>query len=447
MYAQCPNCEIVFSVRQEQLEVRQGLVRCGRCREVFNAAWNLIDRLPDHGHAGAVSEPAPPPVMPPAAGDSDDAPRSSRNSAPVRDDAPPVADDLGRSPLSPLPPLVQEDLPTSVDLDDLTTWFNAFESELDQPEVDDAASAEPPAAVELPEDLARLLDDRGDDADAAGGPVAGALLAQPHASPEPPRVAPTPTPPAGAEGHRPPRPEAPTIPPRPERRQRKPDRPQRRSRRADALAGEEAAASTPRPTASTAAGRRARRRRRVPLAANLAGGQRVPRRILAGMRPTPMLTWSLVGVLSVLALSAQLVAFYKDDLARVDGLRPVASLLCAVAGCRLAPRSDPDSIEIVETRVLPHPDTPGALRVRASFVSRADFAQPYPFVQVTLTDKIGNIVGRRTFSPQQYLMPERRSETTLSPNVIEIVSLDLAQPDETAVGYEIELVLPTAAAG
>lgn len=39
----CPVCETVFRVSSEQLEARQGRVRCGQCAQVFNAFDNLAD--------------------------------------------------------------------------------------------------------------------------------------------------------------------------------------------------------------------------------------------------------------------------------------------------------------------------------------------------------------------------------------------------------------------
>ncbi len=41
--ARCTACDTVFRVVQDQLRVAGGLVRCGRCGEVFNAAETLID--------------------------------------------------------------------------------------------------------------------------------------------------------------------------------------------------------------------------------------------------------------------------------------------------------------------------------------------------------------------------------------------------------------------
>lgn len=47
----CPNCAAQFKVQPEQLNVRQGRVMCGRCRNVFNAFQSLT-RLSDNDSAG-----------------------------------------------------------------------------------------------------------------------------------------------------------------------------------------------------------------------------------------------------------------------------------------------------------------------------------------------------------------------------------------------------------
>ena len=56
----CPNCAAQFKVQPEQLNVRQGRVMCGRCRNVFNAFQSLT-RLPDGESAPREPvAPAPP---------------------------------------------------------------------------------------------------------------------------------------------------------------------------------------------------------------------------------------------------------------------------------------------------------------------------------------------------------------------------------------------------
>lgn len=43
MLTHCPHCQTTFRVTTEQLKVRHGQVRCGACREVFDALDSLID--------------------------------------------------------------------------------------------------------------------------------------------------------------------------------------------------------------------------------------------------------------------------------------------------------------------------------------------------------------------------------------------------------------------
>jgi predicted Zn finger-like uncharacterized protein len=56
MLTRCPQCETVFRLRPEQLEPAGGLVRCGNCRNVFDAAAELIAE-PDAPAASDASIP------------------------------------------------------------------------------------------------------------------------------------------------------------------------------------------------------------------------------------------------------------------------------------------------------------------------------------------------------------------------------------------------------
>ena len=43
----CSECDTVFRLAASQLASHAGLVRCGDCGTVFNAAWNLVDDIPN----------------------------------------------------------------------------------------------------------------------------------------------------------------------------------------------------------------------------------------------------------------------------------------------------------------------------------------------------------------------------------------------------------------
>jgi len=73
-FTRCPFCETTFKVVVDQLRVSQGWVRCGHCRQLFNASrhlhgtqpkrGSLFPPLPDGTESSAPPRPAPPAPTP-----------------------------------------------------------------------------------------------------------------------------------------------------------------------------------------------------------------------------------------------------------------------------------------------------------------------------------------------------------------------------------------------
>jgi len=82
----CPACTTVFRVTDEQLDSRQGFVRCGQCAKVFDARASLAE----------AREPAP--GEPPAESASGEA---GEHTAAFAGDAAPPADDAAHAPFDP----------------------------------------------------------------------------------------------------------------------------------------------------------------------------------------------------------------------------------------------------------------------------------------------------------------------------------------------------------
>lgn len=90
--ARCPNCQTAFRVVADQLRLRGGLVRCGRCNHVFDGRDHLIE-------LGAVPTPAVP------AAEAPQPPQSPKPTARVAPLPPPVASE----PEAPAVPSAPED--------------------------------------------------------------------------------------------------------------------------------------------------------------------------------------------------------------------------------------------------------------------------------------------------------------------------------------------------
>ncbi|MDO8596890.1 MAG: zinc-ribbon and DUF3426 domain-containing protein [Sulfuricaulis sp.] len=150
--------------------------------------------------------------------------------------------------------------------------------------------------------------------------------------------------------------------------------------------------------------------------------------------------WSLGNLALLILLAGQILYFYHDELAADPSWRPVVREFCDHAGCELRPRQDIARIELLQTSIAPHPKYENALRIRATLVNRAAFAQAYPGMEISLTSSAGSVLARRTFAPAQYL--ETPATAALTPNVVATALLDVTNPDGKAVGYEIRLVTP-----
>lgn len=146
--------------------------------------------------------------------------------------------------------------------------------------------------------------------------------------------------------------------------------------------------------------------------------------------------WRLVTITAVLILMGQFAYFYRDELAHHAALRPILVQYCAIIGCRVQGPGIPPP-ELIASSVAMHPKYANALRIQVSMVNRTEMEQPYPLLEVSLTDIDGGLLARRIFTPKQYL---ETSPTTagMPPNVALDAVLDVTNVDMRAVGYEIQ---------
>jgi predicted Zn finger-like uncharacterized protein len=151
--------------------------------------------------------------------------------------------------------------------------------------------------------------------------------------------------------------------------------------------------------------------------------------------------WLLGILVGAGMLIGQFAYFYRNELARVPELKPALERLCRLLDCQLASPATYATPELVETTIAPHPRYANALRIRATLVNRGDTPAPLPRVEVSLTASDGELLARRTFTPQQYLSNTLAAQPML-PNIAVNAVLDLTNPDNKASGYEIKLFPP-----
>jgi predicted Zn finger-like uncharacterized protein len=148
--------------------------------------------------------------------------------------------------------------------------------------------------------------------------------------------------------------------------------------------------------------------------------------------------WGLMAVLLLAGLGAQWAYEARQTLQAHPSTAPWIERYCAVLGCEIAPRRDPERMEVLTRNVYSHPNVDDALMITASFVNTAAYAQPYPRVQVSLLDLQGRLVGTRLFEPAQYLPQGSDAAQAMEPGAAAELQLEIVDPGSHALAFEFD---------
>lgn len=119
--------------------------------------------------------------------------------------------------------------------------------------------------------------------------------------------------------------------------------------------------------------------------------------------------WSVASVVAVLALIAQALYIYRNDIAtRLPILQPVLTSVCAKIGCDISlsrhlERISIDASSLQQSGTVVAEGQPAELSLRLTMRNRYDKNQPWPHLSLSLKDASGTTVARKTIAPHQYL--------------------------------------------
>ena len=138
-----------------------------------------------------------------------------------------------------------------------------------------------------------------------------------------------------------------------------------------------------------------------------------------------------------LFLQARYVLF--DQLAAIPAARTYLVQACKNIGCSIPLTLSGPVFRVIETKVDLHPDIPGVVIVKVRLLNRSTQHRTYPAIELALSDRNGRIVGRRTYSPKSFLAIDDLDKK-VPPGADVIVVVNLAQPEDNAVGFEARIV-------
>ncbi|MDH5834393.1 DUF3426 domain-containing protein [Luteimonas kalidii] len=143
---------------------------------------------------------------------------------------------------------------------------------------------------------------------------------------------------------------------------------------------------------------------------------------------------AIVALLALLAV--QVLLADRARLAADPRWRPIVDAACGVVGCSLPPWREPAAFALVSREVRPHPQVPGALRVRATVRNDARWPQAWPQLVLTLSDVDGRAVAARAFAPGDYLADGAPS--MLAAGQSRDIQLDIREPSAATVSYAFD---------
>lgn len=154
------------------------------------------------------------------------------------------------------------------------------------------------------------------------------------------------------------------------------------------------------------------------------------------------LLWGFLTLLAAGLLAFQYVWFHFDEMARQDQYRPIFQQICPMVGCQVPTRVDIARIKSSNLVVRSHPDFKGALIVDAIIYNRAPFSQPFPLLELRFADLNGQLIASRRFKPSEYLSGELAGRGEMPSQTPIHIALDILDPGPKAVNYSLSFRSP-----
>ncbi len=167
---------------------------------------------------------------------------------------------------------------------------------------------------------------------------------------------------------------------------------------------------------------------------------------LAWQKPKPRwgrrLLWILLALIALAGLAGQYVWYHFDELARQDQYRSWFQDICPQVGCKVPSKVDIKLLKSSNLVVRSHPEFQGALVVDAIIYNRASFAQPFPLLELRFADTNGQLIASRRFKPGEYLSGELAGKEEMPPQTPIHIALDILDPGPKAVNYSLSFRSP-----
>jgi predicted Zn finger-like uncharacterized protein len=150
--------------------------------------------------------------------------------------------------------------------------------------------------------------------------------------------------------------------------------------------------------------------------------------------------WAVAAILLSIALAAQYLNHARHELAQNDRFRPWITSYCDLVGCEVPLKKDLAKLRLLTRGVTINPDKGNVLIIQATIVNTAEQAQPYPILQVKLSNNQGIVVAMRRFKPNEYLENMAKIRQGMPPETPLSLMLQVMQPQRPATNYQFDFL-------
>ncbi len=152
------------------------------------------------------------------------------------------------------------------------------------------------------------------------------------------------------------------------------------------------------------------------------------------------LAWGLMTALLVLITIANTTWTFRETLLQVPTVYAWLENNGWLQAKQEGLLKDPAQIQLTSRDMHAHPTRTGILVLSLTFVNLARHPQVFPILRITLLDGSNQPIAQRRFQPADYLRSGANTQAGLATYVFLPVLLELGDPGEQAVGFEIQFL-------
>ncbi len=158
--------------------------------------------------------------------------------------------------------------------------------------------------------------------------------------------------------------------------------------------------------------------------------------------PVVILLISAFGLTLVYQLwMKQLIVFPENSRAEqlIQANTTLVADQLAERNIELPVRRNLSKLELLSARTEAHPTRASTNLLRVNLINRADIAQPLPWLELSLTDSEGRLVSRRQLAPRDYIY-NNKTQAQIGPKELKKITIELLAFPKQATGYELKLL-------